>query len=70
MIADFKGLENSVIVVTDIDEGSLNQPELFYVAFTRTRYSLHVFIPSRLRVNLEKNIAENRTKLKGALNES
>ena len=70
MIADFKGLENSIIIVTDIDEKSLSQPELFYVAFTRTRYSLHVFIPADFRNTLEKNISKNKIKLKGALNES
>lgn len=58
-VHSYKGLENSVIVLTDIDDISSEESKIVnYVGFTRPRAMLIVAINSRLKDQYEKYFSE------------
>jgi hypothetical protein len=50
---DFKGLENRIVCVIDINKKSDLDKYLIYVSFTRARYGLYIFINEPLKTELE-----------------
>lgn len=55
----FKGLESPVVIVIDIDDVALEgNQSLLYVAMSRARSSLSLFIDENTRVNVDERIKE------------
>lgn len=62
-VRDFKGLDNSVIILTDID--SLDDTALLYVGMTRARSKLYLFASRNLENQIEQRVDAYIDRLSG-----
>jgi superfamily I DNA/RNA helicase len=63
-IQAFKGLENTIIILIDLDEVSSDQMQrLLYVGISRARQELYLILDKDLEAVVSKLIQQNFTKL-------